>query len=740
MKKLLMIILLALSTGANANLNYWKQVASVPGNLVQSIAPSRYTVFNLQETTLKNILFNLQPGYILQLPAPDGNMMSFRVEERSCMEQALASKYPEIKTFSGVAVNDRSITAKFEYTYTGFHAMIFNGTGTYIIDPYSNPAQGYYVCFYKRDLKVNEDASAFCLSGSTEEGLTKDRPVNILLKDVPTPQFKMHGANRRTYLLAMACTGEYSVKVAGTATPSKALSLSAITTTVNRINGVYEREVGVTMVLIGSNDDVIYLDGATDPYSNSNADMGTNQTNLDAVIGFSGYDIGHVLVTTGNAQAQLASVCDVTQKGQGVSGQPNPVGASFDIDFVAHEMGHQFGAMHTFNANTGSCFGNGASATAHEPGSGTTIMAYAGICAENNIQPHSDAYFHGKSLNQIADFLTVNGATCGTSTASNNTPPVVPSIQQLYHIPYLTPFELIAPEAVDTDHDTLTYCWEQWDLGSFGVSFANTTGTGPIFRSFNPSFSRTRVFPTLDKLRANQTNYLGEKLPEVTRSLEFKLTVRDIFNGYGTFNVHDELVTINATATSGPFKVLFPNIYADYWQSGGTATVTWDVANSTAAPVSCNNVDIFLSLDDGITYSYTLATNTPNDGNETISVPANIYSGGCRVKVKGAGNVFFDISNEGFRIFPWASSVSNALKNDGISVYPVPVKNTLFVDVNNNVHYKASVTNTLGQHVWSGSVVGKTTISSASWSAGVYSLQLMSTATNEIIIKKFVVE
>ena len=41
--------------------------------------------------------------------------------------------------------------------------------------------------------------------------------------------------------------------------------------------------------------------------------------------------------------------------------------------------------------------------------------------------------------------------------------------------------------------------------------------------------------------------------------------------------------------------------------------MTWNVANTTAAPVSTANVEIALSVDGGYTFPYILAASTPND-------------------------------------------------------------------------------------------------------------------------------
>ncbi|HLO70600.1 MAG TPA: zinc-dependent metalloprotease family protein [Flavipsychrobacter sp.] len=742
MRKITLAICLALSLNASANFPMWSKLSNVPTSVKQVVFPNAYTLLQLQESQLKSLLST--DGVTIQLPTPDGKTRSFTVASAPCMEAGLAAKFPEIKTYTGIATDNKSITAKFDFTYTGFHALVFDGSNTYIIDPYSyTSAGGYYVCYYQRDSKRDYDWSYCGNTDNADSEIHKNSQVNINSGGVPPVQLKVNGATRKNYRLAVACTGEYSVAVAGSSAPSKALSLSAIVTSINRVNGLYEREVGVHMDLISNNEDVIYLDGSSDPFSNSsgNALMGQNQTNMDAVIGTTNYDVGHVFSTGGGGIAQLGSVCDPLQKAQGVTGQPNPTGAAFDYDFVAHEMGHQFGAVHTFNANTGSCTSNGISNAAYEPGSGSTIMAYAGICGNaNNIQSHSDAYFHAKSLDQISDFLVLNGALCATSASSGNTPPSVPGYQQTYQIPYLTPFELIAPDANDSDHDTLTYCWEEWDLGSFGASFANTTSSGPIFRSYTPSLSKTRIFTRLDSLRKNKTNYLGEKLPEVTRILNFKLTVRDVLNGYGTFNVHDDLITLNVTNTSGPFRVIYPNVYADYLQSGTSSTITWDVANTTAAPVSCSNVDILLSVDDGITFPYILASNTANDGSEMVNIPAGIYAGGCRIKIKGVGNVFFDMSNEGFRIFPWSSSSVNNVEGDNAKVYPVPAKEVLNIEMKGSARYIAIITNAIGQQVHTTEIQNKAVVNTAQWAAGFYSLQLINRENNEVMNRKFVVQ
>lgn len=711
---------------------------------VQKLHPAKYDVYALNTGNFKSLLFSLPfdaaaAGEVV-LPAPGGQFRTFMVWQTPVMEEGLASRYPGIKTFTAVAADNKQVTAKLDLTESGFHAYVFDGANTYVVDPYSNVNDGFYLCYYKRDYPRPANNRMECLAGDPHEDELGDQRISLTPTGLPgnTP-LKINGVTKRTYRLAVACTIEYSIAVAGS-NPTKSAVLSAIVTSINRVNGVYERELAVTMVLVANNDELIYVTGS-DPYTNNNGPvmLGENQDNVDNVIGPFAYDIGHVFSTAGGGIADLGCICDFGTKAKGVTGQAKPLGDPFDIDYVAHEMGHQFGATHSFNANVnaGSCTGNAAKAAAYEPGSGSTLMAYAGICGNaNNIQSHSDDYFHSNSLDQITNKISTT--TCAVSTPANNTPPVVPPFAQGYYIPYLTPFELVAPDATDADHDSLNYCWEEWDLGDFGQSFANTNQFGPIFRSFRPVASTTRVFPDIDTLVDNVTAYTGEKLPTVARELRFRLTVRDMYNGLGSFNLPDDEINLHVINTGTPFKVNAPNTSSEYWQIGSAVTVQWEVANTTASPINCANVDIYLSTDNGYTYPYVLATGTPNDGSETITVP-NAPTTSARVKVKGSGNVFFDLSNAGFTINTWPASVTDIGK-DGLTIYPNPAKDNMHLELNSKSGYEAVIMNTLGQQVWRQNITGSTDIAVAGWAKGMYELHLMDNSTKERIIRKFIVE
>ncbi|MBL7775064.1 MAG: proprotein convertase P-domain-containing protein, partial [Saprospiraceae bacterium] len=349
---------------------------------------------------------------------------------------------------------------------------------------------------------------------------------------------------------------------------------------------------------------------------------------------------GHVFGTGGGGVASLGVVCGNSVKARGVTGTSQPVGDPFDVDYVSHEMGHQFGANHCFN---NSCGGNINPATAFEPGSGTTIMAYAGVCSPN-VQNNSDAYFHAISLQEIGAYVSAGqGGVCPVQVNTGNDAPVVAPVGN-FTIPKSTPFALTAV-ATDPDGDALSYCWEQMDNTQAAAPPVSTSTAGPLFRSFSPSPSPTRYFPRLADLVAN-VNPTWEELPGVARSMNFRVSVRDNHPGGGC--THEANVQLNVAGSAGPFVVTTPNTSLN-WFVGNTETVVWDVAGTDAAPVSCAQVRLLLSTDGGLTYPTVLAASVPNNGSAQVTVP-NLLSPSCRVMVQAVGNVFFDISNQNFTI------------------------------------------------------------------------------------------
>ena len=570
---------------------------------------------------------------LFQVPFPDGSTHVFKVLESPVMDADLGAKYPFIKTYSAQSVSHPEITAKLDFTEWGFHAMVMSPEGWSFIEPYAQGNVNDYICYYKKDSKDRapfecefEDQLHSLQGGAGHSG----------------PQLRTSGADLKSYRLAMACTGEYTAFHGGTVSGA----LSAITTSVNRVNGVYELEVAIRLVLIANTDLLIYTNSGTDPYTNNSGStmLSENISNINSVIGSANYDIGHVFSTGGGGVAYLGCVCGSSKAG-GVTGSSSPVGDNFDIDYVAHEMGHQFGGSHTFNSITGSCNGNRSASSAYEPGSGTTIMAYAGICGADDIQPHSDPIFHSRSYDQIQTFIiSGSGNSCDVMTGTGNNPPTVNAGSD-YTIPFLTPF-ILTGSASDPDSDPLTYLWEEYDTGTAGAP-NSPSGSAPIFRVFTPTTNPSRTFPRIEDLVRNQQT-LGEILPSYARNLAFKFTARDNrLNGGGVGNNNTNVV-LTVINTGSAFAVTSPNTNVT-WTGLTSQTVTWDVSSTNSSPINCANVNILLSTDSGYTFPYTLAANTPNDGSQPVSVP-NIPGNKNRIKVESVGNIFFDMSNVNFTI------------------------------------------------------------------------------------------
>lgn len=564
----------------------------------------------------------------ITLPMPDRTFARFWIEESPIMEASLAAQFPEIKTYHGQGIDDPTATTRFDWTPKGFHAVVLSASGTVYVDPFGSDRE--YISANKRDLR--RDGETFHCLVDDANSVTEERQTADVVANVVTNAGTLH-----TYRLAVAATTEYTAFHGGVAP-----ALAAITTTMNRVNGIYERELSIRMVLVANETNIIFNDPMSeDGYTNgTQATMqDENQDILNREIGNGNYDIGHVFGTGGGGRGDIGSVCANDRKGRGATCSMNPVGDAFDVDLVAHEMGHQFGANHTFNGSTSDCGPARTASAAYEPGSGSTIMGYAGTCGGENLQSNSDDYFHVKSLEQIVAFVA--GNTCDVETSTGNIAPVILAGPN-YTIPIGTPFTLTASGA-DANGDALTFAWEEYDLGTQSPP-GTDDGSRPIFRSFDPTVSPARFFPNLLDI-LNSTSSKGETLPTTNRTMVFQVTARD--NRAGGGGVNSAAMQVTVTDSSGPFTVTQPNT-AVVWTTGTTETVTWNVANTTAAPVSCAEVKISLSLDGGKTF-FLLNARTPNDGSETVTVPF-VPSDKARIKVEGFGSIFFDISDRNFRI------------------------------------------------------------------------------------------
>jgi hypothetical protein len=575
----------------------------------------------------------------ITLPLPDGRYVALRVYETMVMEPELAATVGNFRTFRGVGVEDPTVIARIEYGDDGLRAVINTREGRFFVEPSRAPEQPHLAFPASRGVAPGAQLPPPRCQVTSEQA-SSDRARDVAARAGRTPAPDPPGATLRVYRLAMAATGEYTRFHGGTVVSAS----RAIASTVNRVNEVFEADLGVSFRLIAGNGQLVHADGATDPYTNDNATalLRENQEQIDAKIGASNYDIGHVLSTGAGGLARLDAVCAEDVKARGATGKAEPTGDPFDIDYVAHEIGHQMGANHTFNATTGSCGGgNRHAATAFEPGSGSTVMGYAGICGQADLQPNSHSYFHAGSLDEIRTFVTAGGgSTCGTRTTTGNTPPVVTLDRSSVVVPKATPFRL-AGRAVDAS-PSLMYVWEEMDLGPSAPPDEDADGRlRPLFRSYRPDIDSSRQFPRAEVLLSGTTPPAGERLPAVARSLRFRLTARDYADPAGGFG-HAE-VTVSV-ASSGPLRVTAPAARAS-WPAGSAQTVKWTVNNTNRGDVNCQQVRVLLSPDGGRAWPTVLLASTANDGREVVQLPpAAADQPQARIMVECTTSPFFNVS------------------------------------------------------------------------------------------------
>ena len=678
MKKLLKVSLLVwivscICFEVAAQQSYWSQhtdaAALVPDKAVSRKSfPGTYKLFDLNIIAFRQQLFSVVNGQashstIITIPNVRGEMEEFEVYEASNFEPALQASFPDIRAFSGRGITDKQATLKLSISPQGVQSMIFRtGKENEFAEPYSQDHSVYAVF---NSVRKKGELPWRCTT--QDQQLFSDINSAIQSSNLTTSS----AGELKTMRLAQSVTAEYSNYFGATSSAQVALVLAAVNATMTRCNGVYERDLALHLNLIANTTNVFYYNPVTDPYSDGatgsggawNAEL---QNTLTAVIGEANYDIGHLFGASGGGgnAGCIGCVCVNGQKGSGFTspGDGIPEGDNFDIDYVVHEVGHQLGANHTFSQ---SVEGTGVN---KEVGSGITIMGYAGI-TDQDVAPHSIPYFHQASIAQIQTNLATKTCPVTVNISATNATPVVNAGSD-YTIPISTPFGLTGSATDANAGNVLTYSWEQNDnasgaqTGNASVASA-TKPSGPNWISFSPTTSPTRLFPKLSTILAGQlisgplpggdAIANTEALSSVSRTLNFRLTVRDnasynssVPQSVGQTQFDDVIVTV--TNTSGPFQITSPNTSV-VWTGGSVQTITWNVANTTLAPVSCANVKISLSIDGGNTFPTILLASTANDGTQTVTLPVlPTTSTTCRIKVESVGNIFFDINNADFTV------------------------------------------------------------------------------------------
>jgi len=666
----------------------WKEVSKdevirTNKNVERLSFPQEFKLFTIDVLSIKQALVaspdrfsKSKSNTIISLPNINGVMEKFEVYEASNFEADLQAQYPEIRSYVGVGIDDKFAQIRFSVDPKGIQTMIFRaGKQNEFMEPYSEDGSVYAVYHSSRT------KGKLPFTCSTED--------HAIVENINPELLKANNNVLKTFRLAMSCNGEYTIYHGGTV----AGALAAINATITRVNGVFEKDLAVRMNIIANTTSVIYTDPATYPYTGINSWNSQLQSTLTSVIGEANYDIGHMFGSTGGGGSAgcIGCVCVNGQKGSAKTSPSDgvPMGDTFDIDYVAHEMGHQFGANHTFSH---ALEGSGVNV---EPGSGSSIMGYAGI-TNYNVQSHSDDYFTYRSILQIQNNLLFK--TCPVNTAITHGAPIINAGSD-WTIPKSTPF-ILTGTGTDPNNDPLTYSWEQNNTASAaftGVSPTNTTS--PNWRSRVPETVPVRYMPKLSSVLANTLTADYESVSSVARTLNFTLTGRDNVIGGGQTG-SDEMI-VNVSGSAGPFDVTSQNTDQLVWAQGSSQTITWTVNNTTSL-VGSTNVDILLSTDGGQTFNITLASNTPNDGSEVITTPS-INFPNCRVMVKPTGNIYYDINTKSFAVGNYVYQTQNvctdytfqlnqAVNYDATNVYTVgPLQiNDSFTLTDANVRIQAT--------------------------------------------------
>jgi len=734
----------------------------------QNVNTEAEQYFSLDASSFKQALanakdkFSNQPGVMIGIPNLNGEIETYEVWENSNFDAALQARFPQIRAYVGKGITDKNATINFSVSPQGVQTMVFrNDQGMEFIEAYDRAANSY-VLFNSSNR--NKGKLPFNCS-------TVDRNiVSDLASELDGSTNRSSNRKYHTLKLAISCTAEYSNFFGATSAADVALVLAGFNATMTRVNGVFEKDIATHLNIITETTDVIYYDPASDPYDDADLGTGNSASNnyvstwngqlmnaLHSTITDTTFDIGHLFGASGGGgnAGCIGCICSndmtvdsdnspVNYKGSGFTSPYDgiPQGDNYDIDYVVHEMGHQLGATHSFT------FSYEGTTSQVEPGSGSTIMGYAGVTGSYDVQAHSDALFAFKNISQMQSNL--NSKTCPVKVNMTDIVPVVNAGAD-YIIPKGTPF-MLTGTATDADGDAMTYVWEENDLGTSTTvnnssRVSATKAVGPNFRTFAPTTSLTRYFPQMSKILlaqlATTSNWEALYSGTANRDFNFIFTARDNHAGGGQTASDASKVTVDIT--KGPFAVTSQSTTGISYAGGSTQTVTWNVL-STDALAGGSTVDIILSTNvngNNTTFDTVLASGVPNNGSASIVIPnLPTQSTTCRIMVKASGNIFFAINSKNFTI--QASLGTEDLVFNNFSIYPNPSKGSFNIkfDSVSNDDVKVNVFDMRGRKIFENTYSNETTfnqnIQLNNVLAGVY-LVAVTDGKNKVV-KRIIIE
>jgi len=599
-------------------------------------------ILNINKNALKSNINNT-----IYLPNEKGEYEHFEISKTKLLSKKLSFKYKDIMTFVGISKKRNNVKARITFSNKGLSYWLrIPDKDDYFFQPVKNK-KGFHFGYLKSNI-INQNN----LNCKTE--LLKN---NLLNSSLLTSKKSNNQNILKTFRIAIMGTGEYT-SFWGDNDDSNGNNSEdayrAVVNTINRVNEIYENELQIKLELI-SDSSLLFSDPNLDPFTSSLNNQA--QSAMDSIVGNENYDLGHLFdygQSDGDAGC-VGCVCSSGLKGRAYSIHPfedNDGGVFrndyFDLDYVAHEIGHQFGAYHTFAFQTENSGSN------VEPGSGSTIMGYAGITGEDDVQAHGDPYFHYVSIKEIKNYVSNLSCTVTEVSIINNVYNI--DAGEDYNIPKGTAYEL-SPIVNEPIPDQINFNWEQLDSGQIGSSnFGPINVVGPIARSILPSTKKTRYIPNIERVisgNLTQTNpsrgSAWETVTDVGRVLNWGITLRDLRNPSQGLISQDNM-KVNVSSNSGPFLISSQNSSNIIWEAGSKKNITWNVANTNKSPIKTETVTIFLSEDGGYTYPIKLIEKTPNDGEEEIIVPSSVSSKNCRIKIKADNSIYFAINRNDFEV------------------------------------------------------------------------------------------